>query len=219
MRHAALFVALALSGCTPLPDDKFKGYDPSDFFTFDPDYRWEYVSTDTELKYALYGQINPELEESVDDGATKIRTFEFFKNCVGNDPTCVEDEFVRSFQISVNSLFGTYLWGSAAGADATDFDPEVAITGRYSKKGDVVETETGGKTWTSTMRTIEACPVQWNVEWPTCLVYDVDDGDGDLKAGDPMSGTWWMVAGYALVAFDLAGETGRWELQDHDKRD
>ena len=47
------------------------------------------------------------------------------------------------------------------------------------------------------------------------LVDELDDGDGDLSSGSPVSGTFWAITGYNVVAMDWPGEAGRWELLKH----
>jgi hypothetical protein len=209
-------LALGLFACNGAPNDQFtfSGFDMTDYFAFDGERTWEYISSDTSVAYFWVAELSQDVEEV--DGK-KVYTVDTTKDCVGNDPTCVEGELVRSLRWSVDATDGVEIHSYAIGTDArVDLSPPLQLATAKMKKEDVVETTTDGTDFSSTFASIETCPVQWNVEWDDCIRFDLDDGDGDLSVGHPLTGQFWVITGFNLVAQSVPGESGRWELSDHD---
>jgi hypothetical protein len=208
---------LGLAGCPNKLNDNisFGGFTMTDFFPFDGERTWEFVSEDIELDYILVADLLEE-NEVLEDGFTRVYTIEYSKDCISTDNGCVEGEYLRNMRWASNDTYGTFLYGyELAGEDAVAFDPPLQITTPSMKREDSVTTDTGGNTWTSTFVQLEACPVQWAVDWDECARFELDDGDGDLSTGSPVSGTFWVITGYNMVAMDWPGEAGRWELLKH----
>ena len=207
-----------LGGCTGGIGDPigFSGFTMTQFFSFDGERTWEFVNEDINIDYFLVGELSQE-SDVLEDGFTRKYTINYTKDCISTANGCVEDEFVRSMQWSSNDTFGTFLHGyQLAGEDAVEFDPPVQVTPPNMKREDSVSTDTDGTTWTSTFIQLEECPVQWAVDWDECARIELDDGDGDLETGSPVSGVYWVITGYNVVASEWPGEPGRWELLKHD---
>ena len=221
MRFHCVFLAAGflLAGCgQSLPNGPlgFGGFTMTEYFSYDGERTWEFVSEDILIDYILVADLNEE-SEVLEDGFTRVYTIDYTKDCISTEGGCVEDEYVRSMKWSSNDTYGTFLHGyTLAGEEAVVFDPPVQITPPSMKREDSVTTETGGSTWTSTLIQIEECPVQWAVTWDECARFELDDGDGDLATGSPVSGTFWAITGYNVVAMDWPGSPGRWELLKHD---
>ena len=215
MRPLAAIALFVLSGCTGNSNYSYSGFSMTEYFEFDGERTWEFVSQDTDLAYLLIGDLLQETGEA-NNGDSIVYTIEFTKDCVGTDATCVDKEFVRSVDWSCDDTHGTQIHHYLmADGDEKTFDPPLGITDAKMKKEDYVETAVDGTTWRSTFVSIEECPVQWNVDWNECIRLEVDDGVGDLTTGSPVSGIYWVITGFNVVAMELPGETDRWELLKH----
>jgi hypothetical protein len=215
-RFLLVCFCLGLTACGP-PKDQFgyQGFAMNEFFPFDGPRTWKFINEDDKIPYLLVGKLNEEYE-TTNGGDTRIFEIEFSKDCFRDDADCVEEEYVRTWWWSYDGTNGTLLHGNKLKGESEDlFDPPVSITSPNMKKDEFVETETAGGAWTSTFVNVEECPVQWEVNWDDCVLLDVDDGDGDPSTGNPASGTFWAVKDYNIVAFDVPGEPGRWELLKH----
>lgn len=219
MRLSSIVFLVLMSGGCEQPDQwTYSGWSMPDFFSFDGDRVWEYISTDATLPYILVGTLDTEYE-LLEDQVTRVFTINYTTDCVGADVACEEGELLYSVRWSSNSTWGTYIHGySMAGGEPVVLDPALQITPPTMIKGESVTTDIEGTLWTSTLGEIEPCPVQWNVEWNECMRFDLEVGEqGDDAEGSyfPIAGTYWVITGYNLVAFELDGDSGRWELHDH----
>jgi hypothetical protein len=208
---------IGLGGCGGGLTDPigFGGFTMTEFFTYDGERVWEFINEDIYLDYILIAELSQE-SELLDDNFTRVYTIDYFKDCINTENGCVEDEFIRSMRWASNDTYGTFIHGyQLAGEDAVNFDPPIKITKTKMKREDSVQTESNGLTWTSTLIQLEGCPVQWAVDWDECARFELDDGDDDLATGSPVSGTFWAVTGYNVVAMEWPDEPGRWELLKH----
>ena len=106
--------------------------------------------------------------------------------------------------------------GAGPVGDTVTYDPPVVFADPRMVPGDVETTETGGRTFTSTFHSSEACPNHWTQEWNDCLRIELDDGDGDDTAGSVVAGTYWLVTRYGIAWFERTGDADKWVLRDHD---
>jgi hypothetical protein len=131
-----------------------------------------------------------------------------------------------------DTFLGGVMWSTMAGGstqihgwsgpDGTYqmFDPPIAITVEtgYEHPGDVVTTETGGVTYTSTYINNEDCQTLWTTEpWTNCLHISIDDGGGDVSSADPSTrpifvGEYWLVSRFFVAWMHTAGYDAKWNL-------
>jgi hypothetical protein len=200
-----LALTLVLAACPP-PDPPPPGGPPmDDFFPFDGERSWTYESTDTSLSFRLVSTLVGEVGES-DVG--RIYEVETARACAGTDPDCVDGELEHTLRWSSDGVAGVYVHG----IDDADLDPPVRLTADQGWRDQTHTTDSGGRTWTSTIEGFEACPVAMSVDWDTCVRIRVE-ADGD---GAPLAGTWWANAGFNVVAFEREGDTGTWQLSDQE---
>jgi hypothetical protein len=207
----ALAMALWAGGCNG-PDTGqygYAGYVMEDFFPFDGQRSWEFVNDDASLPYKLTAALDPVYEEQ-NEGVTRVFTIEYAMECVSTDAGCEDGPYrTRYVKMSSDSTYGTLLYGYDSEASGpVQFSPPVVFTDANSKVGQVEETETGGTTWTSTFSSIEPCPVKNTDQWDECVHFVLDDGG----AGTPLAGEYWAVAGYNVVAMQLAEDAEKWQL-------
>lgn len=201
-----LSAAMLLGGCTDGDKFTYSGWRMADYFPFDGVRRWEFVSTDLSVPYKLVGDLQP---VDVVDGVS-LHTVSYTRRCLGNDPTCEDGSFVRAMTWRSDRSRGVFLHAADNGQGAVAFDPPVQVGLAEMKRNEVVTTETAGVTWTSEVVEVEPCPVQWNVDWPECLRLELRGGASSV------SGDYWVINGFNIVAFDIEGEPARWELSKHE---
>lgn len=210
---AASVLAATLIGCDG-NTTTYNGYQMASYFPFDGERTWEYISDDPDVPHKLISTLNvaPEV-----DGSSDIYTVDITKECVAASEDCVDGEAVRSYKLSSDTYRGTLFWGYSTPEEGyVAFDPPLQLTPPFMKVGDVVETETGGTTWTSTFEAVEHCPVEWTDYWDECIRLVVSEPGSAYP-----SGTYWVVTSYNIVAWELAREEDQWRLlyADHSPLD
>jgi hypothetical protein len=196
-----------LAGCTSPNTIAYLGERMDQYFVFDGDRSWEFISDDTSLPYLMIGDLQEEFV-SINEGSTRIYTIRYKTDCLGAGE-CDDGAFIWSLDLSFDSIYGAQIHGITVGSEpATVFDPAVVLTTPYINQGDVFETVSGGVTYTSTFIGFEQCPVQWNVDWPKCVHFTLDDGG----AGTPLAGDYWANVGFNLVAMDMDMDESFWQL-------
>jgi hypothetical protein len=202
---------LVLTGCTGGYPPYFPGTPVWKMFPFDGEREWSYASDDSTVPYLLTATCDgiPELIQK-----KNVYTVHYWTDCVGNsDPDCVtgEDQFVIRWSSDV--VDGVFVWAYDVGDGFVDLDPPVQVTYDEMKRDDVITTQTGGATWTSTMLGIEECPIRLAAEWDECGAFEIAT---DGASGFPIAGTWWAVAGNGVAAFQRPEDSGQWKLAGAD---
>jgi hypothetical protein len=202
---ARLGVLVALAGCGPGGAYSYDGYVMEGYFPFDGERSWEFISTDTTVGRKIVST----LDSTPEDGASHtIYTITSTRECLDVDPDCKGTELLRDVRWSADQTDGVLIHSWDEGGTNTTFDPPLQLALPRMAVGEVAETQTNGVTYTSTFQAITDCPVQWTDAWTECVQLVVDDGG----AGTAPAGTWFAVSGYNVVAFQLTGDTGQWEL-------
>ncbi len=200
-----LSLLVACAGNTPI----YTGAPVWKTFPFDGLREWEFTNTDTTLPYKLIASSDQEPEFR--DGAN-LYLVDYWTRCLGTDPNCVDGESLRTIQWSSDTQSGTFIHGYSVGSGAfADLDPPLQVTADVMDRDDVVETTTGGATWTSTFLGEEICPAQLADDWQ-CSVFEITTDTGD---GYPLAGKYWQVMGTGFTAMEIATETGQWQLSSY----
>lgn len=205
----APLVWLGLMGCKP-PGIILQPTDLWDMFPFDGQRTWEYQSTNVDLPYKLIATSNLEPDKK---GNINIYTVQYWTECVGADPECVDGEVLYQIKWSSTVTDGTQIHAYDVGNGFIELDPPLLLAPEEGMlRDDVVETETGGQLWTSTYKGIQSCPIAMTAEWDQCAVLEVvTEGDGA-----PIAGTYWVTRGNGTAALELAHEEGQWQLASID---
>lgn len=212
MRTALLTLPLvALSGCPPVIPG-YQGERMDQYFVFDEDPNdrtWTFVSLDNQIPYLLVGDLVDEFEE-VNDGQTRVREINYKRDCLGADPSCVDNSHDRKLFLSFDQVNGALFHGyEFDGEDEVRFENPIKIVEAYVNQDDVNTTVTDGVTVSSSFVGFEECPNQWNVDWPDCSHFTLEADGGAI----PLLGDWWINVGFNIVAFDIDADGDRWELK------
>lgn len=201
-----MIIASGVAGCGG-GGYQYAGYSMDDFFPFDGARTWEYVNTDVAVPYKLIATLDNAFEDV--DGK-KVHTVDYSYECLdpkGKD--CPDAGFVRAVRWSSNASSGVLLHSFEDISGRTNYDPPIALTSSRMVVGDSVETQTGGVTYTSTFDVIVSeCPIQWVDTWTGCPKITLDDGGAEA----PLAGEYYAIGGYNVVAMELTGDTGQWQL-------
>jgi hypothetical protein len=182
---------------------------PHEWFPFDCERTWVFTSTDPTVPYRMVASSHE--PPQVVDG-TAIYTVVYTTQCLTTDDTCRDGEVVREIRWSSTEARGVLIHGYTSGEGLpVAFQPPLQLLTDNSNAGASVETVIGAATWTSVFEDIEPCPVLLPVEWTDCLRLSVSTDDGD---GAPLAGTWWAIGGPGVVAFEVAGDSGQWQLSE-----
>lgn len=177
-----------------------------DTFPFDGERTWEFTSSDTTLTYKLVATSDQEPEAV--DGVNRY-VVDYWTRCLGADEECVDGESLRTIQWSSDVSGGVFVHGYSEGGGAfAQLTPPLHVAKDVMKRDEVLETVTGGATWTSTMVGEDTCPVLLADDW-NCVIFDIASDTGD---GYPLAGRYWTVKGTGFSAMEIATETGQWQL-------
>lgn len=201
---ARLFAAAAalLAGCSGGSTYSYSGYVMENYFPFDGERTWEFVSTDTELTHKIVAELDPQ-PTTTGDGI-EIYTIDYDLQCLEDGPLCDGGEPLRSVKWSADQTRGVLIHG----VGNESYEPPITLAAPKMAVGDTVETETGGTLFTASFDQITDCPVKWTDAWDECVWLHLDDGG----AGVDVAGDYWAVTGYNVVAMQLTGDTGQWQL-------
>jgi hypothetical protein len=230
--HISLLIAL--TGCTP-EGPGYSGYDMVDHFPLDGSERsWLYTNSaeehkifvemaaerieeDVVVKTLEYWQTDPNNNQpstllySIDWASDPIAGVRIYGYTFFSDPV-QENDTGDSGDNADTSYSSTEEEGDESNTVA--FDPPIQLGDRRMIPGESIVTETGGATWTATFESTAACANDWvggENTW-TCLHIVLDDGDGDMSAGSPISGEFWTAPRYGLSWFQLTGDADQWIL-------
>ena len=186
---------------------QYAGYSMDDFFPFDGARSWEYVNTDVTVPYKMIATLDSAYEEA---NGQKIYSVDYSYECLNpKSKDCPDAGFVRAVRWSSDASSGVQLHSFEDISGRTNYDPPIALTSGRMVVGDVVETQTDGVDYTATFEVIVSeCPIQWVDTWENCPKITLDDAD----AGAPLAGEYYAIGGYNVVAMELTGDTGQWQL-------
>lgn len=199
----------AMLACTGNTIGEYQGVKISEYFPQDGSRTATYINEDTSIVYKLYGEKLPD-SELIDD--REVYTWNFYQK--------TDDDLTAYFNIqwSAPAGDGAYIYGYSEGTDAiVPFDPPIGVgpLDDTMANGDVVTTETSGKTWTSTLIESQDCPVEWGtLDWEACQHMEISDGTPD---GSPLfEGEYWQVTQYGTAWFLPGGASSKWVLLDYE---
>lgn len=197
---------VALVGCTG-EGPGFPGEDMLPYFPFaeNLDCQWEFLNTDLEVPYRLIATVANDYR--LDD--VRHYVVEYRKDCF-DTVGCNDNELVRSMTWSLRGNLGVHLHDATVGTTEHPFDPSLRFVSRYMKRGDTVSTETGGKTYTTTLVEFGECPVRIT-EWTNCVQLKLESSSGP----DHVTGTYWVINDFNVIAMEWDEGDGRWELSTH----
>lgn len=190
------------------------GTDMYAYFPFDGQRDWTYISTDIETSYRLDAAMRS-LEPEVVNGVNAYPV-DYSIDCVQDDEECVDGPLRTLLWSSTqNGGVAIHSW-EEFGKPPIDFDPPLQVAAAEMFLGDVVVTETGGATWTSTLEAFEGCPDRYATDLGSCAKITIDDGDGDSQTGLGLTGSYWAVPGFNVVGIEFVGEEAQWQLSEND---
>jgi hypothetical protein len=202
-----------LVACTGAPGPGFNGTKLSDYFPMEGGRSATYVNADATVPYKLEME---KLDQPEQIGERQVWTFEYYE-----DETFSLIAAVKWSNVSGDAAY-IHAWAGADGV-FTPYDPPISVTADngYMHVGDVVTTDSGGVTWTSTYVGTEDCPVQWGLDWEDCAHMKISDGGADPSAADPATrpffvGDYWVVPRYMIAWMDVRGYDDKWNLADYD---
>ncbi|HMV66682.1 MAG TPA: hypothetical protein PKA64_07520 [Myxococcota bacterium] len=196
------------------------GEDTYKYFPLDGDRTWTYQSTDTSLPYRL---IAHKPVDSVADEATSTRVFTitFTPDCQSALEPCLVDadgdlipdfegEPLMTWQVSSDSVAGMLFHGF----DDTAYAPPVTLASADQSADEVVTSESGGVSFSSSLLATEPCDVPyWRSDQPDgCKTFQLDDGG----AGSPIAGEYIAIVQFGIVSFSQGGSESAWELQAYE---
>ena len=205
MRTLGLVIlALGVAGCDSTVT--VSGFQMEQYFPFDGNRTWEFVSSDTSLDYRLVATLDPAFT-AAEEGVTRIYGVSYHKTWEGEDAS--EPEWVRDVLWSSDGTFGTRIWGIDTPAGTTSYDPPIQLTDNEQLAGTTETTTTGGVTFTSTFLGNEQCPVLWTEDWGNdCIRLSLDDGG----TGTEIAGDYWAITQFNVVGMQVGADTGVWQL-------
>jgi hypothetical protein len=214
MRVAWLVPAavVLLAGCTP-DDPVFRGYPMADYFPADGQVLgWTFGNRDVEVDYVLDRTFDPEASVTAND--VTLHTFSTSRRCIAGVEECGAG-FVWSYTFASRSGVGVFLHGyEVAGEGAVTLDPPVKIANGHMAPLESVETAgSDGHDWTASFEELTDCYQTFEVAWQCARIHIETDPPGHWLTGD-----WYAVPGYNVVAFQRAGDEGLWRLIEPPER-
>ncbi|MCB9666229.1 MAG: hypothetical protein H6732_19120 [Alphaproteobacteria bacterium] len=218
-----LGTTLVAGGCAPSAPPTFEGRRVYEAFPFEPAGReWDYKSDNADLSYRMVG-LQAEKAETVET-STKLWQIDVTAQCFNDTGACadldmdgnaqdIDETVLEVWKISAEFISGVRVWQMGE----VVYDPPVLLVEGRAQVGDVVETTSGGITFTSTYEGPEDCPGSY-------FEVDTDAGEErvecekivvtDAGAGSLLAGTWWAVAPYGIVQFQREVDQGStWSMR------
>lgn len=213
MRILTIASLALLGGLACKPNEPgYNGFPVTDFFPLDEVREWRFRSEDTTVPHELVANKAATGRIDSEDGFTEIFDIPFTKSCISDDETCVEGEAVMGWEQSAGQQRGAFFWSLSGASGEQSYTPPIKLASGRTAVGDTVTTDTGGSTWTSTFVMTTDCEIVWNPAWTNCMLLELDDGG----AGTGFAGTYWLAAGYNVVAFEIDAFEARWSLSNHE---
>jgi hypothetical protein len=216
----ALVALVALTGCPPTDNYNFQGLNMVDYFPMDGNRFWQYAKRNHDLPYHLFSELDPAYETTADN--KRIYKLDYWNRCISGSEGC-EDAWVRSVKMSIDRTVGAQLHAWSHEADVWEtFNPpiRIALPTMYIGESDTrtVDGDVAGMEWTTVMRSIGPCNIQWT-DWDECVELEIGDAPFDATTGEftgefahPLAGRIQVAAGWNIVALDLLADGARWEL-------
>ena len=211
MRLGLIVVSpLIFFGCDGADDAGSLAVDMTEVFHSTGTPTWEFLNANPAVSYKLIGTL------AQDRGDENVYTVKYAKMCMAVDDSCNDGELVRAISWSNDAVDGVLVHELNDGGVETTFDPPLAMATPEMFLSDQVVTQTAGMIWTSTLVSSEECPVLITGGiTDSCLRISLTDG-GAGATNSGLVGEYWAVAGYGIVAMDVASDEGRWELLDYE---
>lgn len=207
---ARLLLAAGLLSLTTACDTAFTfaGVTVWTFFPLDGDRTWEYASFDDASNRLVIekGDVTP-----VDK--TDVVTLEHYAALADGSPGDLLAEVRWSSDVNDGVLLHGYTDVAGGGAQV-DFDPPVQILLKQEENGQVVETKSGGNTWTSTFVELVGCPTVFDPNWEDedCVHLKLDDNDSNEATNSLVTGEYWMIPRYGTAWFEVGYYNTRFNL-------
>lgn len=197
-------LALALLGCIG-SDPIYSGNKTYEYFPLDGVRTWTYVpDIDAASPNVDYNLFVEKMGTRNVEGSTVV-TLEYRNDSTG--------DLKYSIDWSSDSAGGIRIWGYAVqGGESVTFDEPVQFADYTMVVGDSTETQTNGKTYTSTLDAKDDCTNYWTDNVWECLYFYLEDGDGDDNAGVPFAGHWAIAGSYGATRFQPTGIAQDWVL-------
>jgi len=181
------------------------------YFPFDGTAReWEYVNEDPAITHTLLAVLDVDFELA-SDNSTRIYNISTEQVCPGSDAAC-EAKWLNTIRMSSSPSAGAQLHGYSTEAHPdVNFEKPISFTDGKMMVGESIETsDVDGHDWVATFEATEPCNIQWNDAWDNCVRIQLESS----PEGHWMAGTYWAITSYNIVAKQLTGDSGRWELFD-----
>ena len=204
-------MALLVLACNGSKIGENRGFKMSEYFPQDGERTASWVSEDTEVVERLTAE---KFVEPIDQNGVDVYTWNYYHR--------LDEELTQIYTVdwAAPTGDGVQIYGYIdADGNSTPFDPpiQVAPITDYMNTGDILETETGGATWTSEILDVGTCEVEWGtLVWESCLHLRIDDGDSNDDNDPGFAGEYWQVTTYGTAWFLPSGESKKWVLYDYD---
>lgn len=205
-------IVLLLAACAG--NITYSGFAMADFFPFDGERTWEFTNTDASVGYTVHATLDS-ASEMVDGIA--VYTVRYTQcDLAGDSGDCTPVPWrLSEIRWSSGGGGGVLIHGYTDTSGPVTLAPPLMLAESQGAPRDVWTTDTAGQTFTSTFSSLSDCPVQMDVEWTDCAHLDVDDdADPATATTHPLAGQWVAVAGFNVIAMQLSGDPGQWQLSD-----
>ena len=180
-------------------------------FPFDGSRQWTFTNPDQAFDFSLHAETvgNPDII-----GGLNVYAVSYQKECRFVSDECSNGDEVLRIRWSSDSSSGVLIHGYTQNDIAVEFRPAISLAEDTARRGETVETESDGLTWTATFEGIQECPFRSD-DWQ-CAVFSLES---TAEEPLPIEGTYWAVGGQNVVAMDLANDFGPWHYIDSDCTD
>jgi len=196
-------VLMLFSGCAG-ESFKYPGETLWERFPLDGERKWVYIHDDPGVEYSL----------SIEKVATSLSNG---KDIVTLSYTAVDSDggevLLHEIDWSTHADDGVEIWRwtdyttDSAGL-TTEFSPPITFAERQMNSGDIVDTTTGGATYSAQYNGLQDCPNNWSNEPWECARIDLTSDVG----GEPFTGEYWIAMSYGTSWIEPAELGGRWTL-------
>ena len=166
---------------------------------------WEYVNEDPNA--AEYALVVEKTGEVLQNGKNITTLSYTARDSDGGEVLLHEIDW------STDSDDGIEIWRwvdfteDSAGV-TVEYSPPIQAAARQMNSGDLVETETGGGTYSGEYSGLQDCPNNWSTDVWECARLTISSDIG----GEPFTGEYWIAMSYGTSWMAPAEVGGKWVL-------
>ncbi len=198
-------VGLASAGCEGQKFD-YDGETIFERFPLEGERMWKYINEDPNVGYTLTVE---KTNEQLVNGKSIVTLTHTATDIDGNETIIDAIDWSAHEDDGIEIHSWTDYRDDPAGVTVT-YSPPIRFAERQMNSGDIVETSTGGATYTGEYSGLQDCPNNWSQSTWECARITLSS----TIAGESFTGEYWIAMSYGTSWMAPTEVGGKWVLAD-----